>query len=146
MLRAVRQRELDEASRWADRLVHLDESEGPLGFFERVTFIQSLGVLGQERRARGADRAPLPNSRDRVAGPRVEGLVDLRPDRTGADGIRLTTRLSSFVAEALRAGEPEGWIRSFVDIGPRLSPLLRSAVSQGILSRLRGQVARRRRG
>jgi DNA-binding CsgD family transcriptional regulator len=37
-----------------------------------------------------------------------------------------------FLTEGLRAGEPEGWIRSFVDIGPRLSPLLRGAVSQGI--------------
>jgi LuxR family maltose regulon positive regulatory protein len=37
-----------------------------------------------------------------------------------------------FLTEALQAGEPEGWIRSFVDMGPQLVPLLRKAVSREV--------------
>jgi LuxR family maltose regulon positive regulatory protein len=39
-----------------------------------------------------------------------------------------------YLAEALATARPEGWIRSFVDEGPRLVSLLRKAVSRGISS------------
>ncbi len=38
----------------------------------------------------------------------------------------------TFLAEALVTAQPEGWIRTFVDVGIWLVPLLRKAVSQGI--------------
>jgi LuxR family transcriptional regulator, maltose regulon positive regulatory protein len=37
-----------------------------------------------------------------------------------------------FLAEALTAGETEGWIRTFVDEGPALAQLLRKAVTRGM--------------
>jgi LuxR family maltose regulon positive regulatory protein len=37
-----------------------------------------------------------------------------------------------FLADALKMAEPEGYIRTFVDEGRLLAPLLKAAVSQGI--------------
>ena len=37
-----------------------------------------------------------------------------------------------FLAEALKLGEPEGYIRTFVDEGKLIKPLLKKAISQGI--------------
>jgi len=39
---------------------------------------------------------------------------------------------TAFLAEALTLGQPEGFIRTFVDEGKLLAPLLREALSQGI--------------
>jgi LuxR family maltose regulon positive regulatory protein len=67
-------------------------------------------------------------------------------DQMAADGcyplvkIRLTQALAApnvdtalpFLAEALKLGEPEGYVRTFADEGKLIKPLLEKAISQGI--------------
>jgi ATP/maltotriose-dependent transcriptional regulator MalT len=127
---ALRQGDLDEASRWGDRLTRLDD-ENPIGFLQRLPLIRLLGVLGRRKElARQIERLYL-----------VAGVEPLAPEWKGwLITIRAAQALAAsepeealgFLAEALSAGEPEGWIRSFVDLGPRLAPLLRKAVAQEI--------------
>ena len=45
-----------------------------------------------------------------------------------------------FLADALRMAEPEGYIRTFVDEGKLLAPLLRKAVAQGIMPEYTGKL------
>jgi LuxR family maltose regulon positive regulatory protein len=45
-----------------------------------------------------------------------------------------------FLADALTKGQPEGFIRTFVDEGRLLAPLLRNAVSQGITPEYTGKL------
>ena len=127
---ALRQGDLDEASRWGDRLMRLD-GEMPLGFLERLVLIRVLGVLGKreevseqiERLYRNAGLEPLASEwKGWLIWVRAaQALAEPNPEEA-----------LGFLAEALRAGEPEGWTRLFVDMGPRLAPLLRKAVSKGI--------------
>jgi LuxR family transcriptional regulator, maltose regulon positive regulatory protein len=46
----------------------------------------------------------------------------------------------AFLAEALKMGQPEGFIRTFVDEGKLLAPLLRQALAQGILPEYAGML------
>jgi len=46
----------------------------------------------------------------------------------------------TFLAEALKMGQPEGFIRTFVDEGRLLAPLLRKALSQGITPEYTGKL------
>ena len=46
----------------------------------------------------------------------------------------------AFLAEALTLGQPEGFIRTFVDEGRLLAPLLRKALSQGITPEYTGKL------
>ncbi len=127
---AMGQGDLDEASRWGDRLMHLD-CESPLGVLPRLPLIRLLGILGR--------REELSRQVEHLYG--IAGMELLAPEWKGwLIQVRAAQALAAsdqeealgFLAEALRAGEPEGWIRSFVDLGPRLAPLLRKAVSQEI--------------
>ncbi len=64
--------------------------------------------------------------------------------RSGAHGLAITIRVcqalsasgaaeaQSFLSEALEAGEKRGYIRTFVDEGHLLAPMLRKAISQGL--------------
>jgi LuxR family transcriptional regulator, maltose regulon positive regulatory protein len=126
----LRRGDLDETSRWGDRLMRLD-GEMPLGFVDRVNLIRVLGILGRKEE--------LSQQIERMYG--VAGIEPLAPEWKGwLIWVRTAQALAApdsdeapgFLAQALRVGEPEGWTRSFVDMGPRLAPLLRRAVSQGI--------------
>jgi LuxR family transcriptional regulator, maltose regulon positive regulatory protein len=130
MALALRRDDLDEASRWGDRLVRL-ESEGPITYPVRLPFMRLLGVRGK--------KDELSQQTERLY--RSAGVELLAPEwKAWLITVRLAQALAEpeqvealgFVAEALRAGEPEGWIRSFVDWGPRLAPVLRKAVAHGI--------------
>jgi ATP/maltotriose-dependent transcriptional regulator MalT len=127
---ALRQGDFDEASRWGDRLMRLD-GENPIGYLERLPLIRLLGILGR--------REEVAQQIERLY--RTAGMEPLAPEWKGwLITVRAAQALAAseqeealaFLAEALRAGEPEGWIRSFVDLGPRLAPLLRKAVSKEI--------------
>ena len=127
---ALRQGDLDEASRWVDRLMRLD-GESPIGHLERLPLIRLLGILGR--------REEVAQQTDRLY--QTAGIEPLAPEWKGwLITVRAAQALVAsdqeealgFLAEALRAGEPEGWIRSLVDMGPRLAPLLRKAVSQEV--------------
>ena len=126
----LRHGNLDEASRWGERLMRLD-GESPLGFLERLALIRLHGILGRKEE--------LSQQTDRLYG--IAGIDPLAPEWKGwLICVRAAQALAAadqeealgLLAEAIRAGEPEGWIRSFVDLGPRLAPLLRRAVSKGI--------------
>ena len=57
------------------------------------------------------------------------------PSRSGVYQALATAKADEaieFLGDALRMGEPEGFIRTFVDEGKLLKPLLRKAVAQGI--------------
>jgi LuxR family maltose regulon positive regulatory protein len=43
-----------------------------------------------------------------------------------------TDKSMAYLAEALASGKPEGFIRSFVDFGMEMAPLLREAIARGI--------------
>jgi LuxR family transcriptional regulator, maltose regulon positive regulatory protein len=130
MALALRRDDLDEASRWGDRLLRL-EGEGPIMYVDRLPLMRLLALRGR--------RDELSEQVERLY--RDAGIELLAPEwKAWLITVRLAQALAepeqeealALLAEALRAGEPEGWIRSFVDPGPRLVPLLRRAVSQEI--------------
>lgn len=129
MILSLRQRDLGEASLWTDRLTRL-ESEGPIAYWERLALIRSLGILGKRDEMRQQIEHLY----------RFAGFEPFSPEwKDWLVSVRITQALAAseqaealgFLVQALRAGEP-GWVRSFVDQGSRLAPLLRRAVSQGI--------------
>ncbi len=107
------------------------EDEGSITYVDRLPLIRLLALRGK--------RDELSEQIERLY--RGAGLERLAPEwKSWLITVRVAQALAAseqeealpFLAEALRAGEPEGWIRSFVDWGPRLVPLLRRAVYQEI--------------
>jgi LuxR family maltose regulon positive regulatory protein len=78
-----------------------------------------------------------------AAAAQLRGLYE-RAVQAGAQGFVIVIRVSqalaavdpaqglTYLAEALTLGQPEGYIRTFVDEGRLLAPLLRKAIAQGI--------------
>jgi LuxR family transcriptional regulator, maltose regulon positive regulatory protein len=120
--------DLDEASRWGDRLMR---DEGPVGFWDRLLLIRFLAVWGDSQAVSEQVESFYESAQVELLSPEWRGWLIV---------IRIWQAVSAsepdealgFLAEALAAAEPEGWIRSFVDEGPRLAPLLRKAISRGI--------------
>ena len=80
-----------------------------------------------------------------AAGQKLLGLYD-KAVQADAQGYVIRVRVYqslaaetpdealTFLSEALRLGQPEGFIRTFVDEGRLLKPLLRIALAQGVTS------------
>jgi LuxR family transcriptional regulator, maltose regulon positive regulatory protein len=129
---AICRGDLDEASRCEDLVLRVPTGVNPVDHMERFwPLIALLGILGRrEELSRQIERLRETTGIDPPA-PEFEGWsIQIRTAQalTASD----PEEALGFLVEALRAGEPEGWIRSFVDLGPRLSPLLRRAASRGI--------------
>jgi LuxR family transcriptional regulator, maltose regulon positive regulatory protein len=127
---ALRRDDLDEASRWGERLIRL-EDEGSLTYVDRLPLIRLLALRGKtEQLSEHIERLYRGAGLQRLAPEWKSWLITVRVAQALAASEQ--EEALAFLADALRAGEPEGWIRSFVDWGPRLVPLLRRAVYQEI--------------
>jgi LuxR family transcriptional regulator, maltose regulon positive regulatory protein len=128
LLLALNRGDLEEASQWGDRLMSFD---GPVGFWNRLLLIRLLGAQGRHELVAEHVRRFYASAEVEPFSPEWRGwLIVIRIGQAlcapePEEGVH-------FLAEALAAAEPEGWIRSFVDEGPRLAPLLRQARSRGI--------------
>ena len=119
---AVARGDDESASRWLDKVVDYEDLFGELPIATVRLLIQRRGRVLQERLKSGYER----HRKEGVKGGVVLTCVALafsssRPDEA-----------LSFLSEALAAGKPDGQIRSFVDWGVELAPLLRKAISRGI--------------
>ena len=119
---AVARGDDESASRWLDKVVDYEDLFGELPIASVRLLIQRRGRVLQERLKSGYEK----QRKEGVKGGLVLACVALafassRPDEA-----------LSFLSEALAAGKPDGQIRSFVDWGMELAPLLRKAISRGI--------------
>jgi LuxR family transcriptional regulator, maltose regulon positive regulatory protein len=127
-LLSLRLGDVDEAACWGERLRHV---EGPVGFWDRLLLIRLLAVQGQEEAVSEQIRHFYESVEVEPFSPEWQGWsIVLRISQ--ALCTREPEDALGYLADALAAAEPEGWIRSFVDEGSRLVPLLRAAVSRGI--------------
>lgn len=118
--------DLEAAARWAADLVD-DAGCHPFYRFQCLTRARLLLARGQRRAAgeglgRCFAQAEAASWGYGVIAVRVlQALAAETPER-GLD----------FLADALRRGQPEGYINTFVDAGEALRPLLRAAAGRGI--------------
>ena len=127
LLLALTRRDMNEASRWGDRLAHFEDL---VPFYNRPLLMHLLIAQGKNELVPEQIRAfhqgvPAewlsPETGWSITARVCQALSASEPD----EAVRL-------FGEALVAAEPEGWIRTFVDPGASLVPLLRKAVSRGI--------------
>jgi LuxR family transcriptional regulator, maltose regulon positive regulatory protein len=122
---ALLQENLPEALKWGKRLSEFDESA--LGIWNQYIPVRLLIARGE-------------NS---IAAQRLRELY-VKAIQAGAQGYVIRVRVYqalaadtsdealAFLSDALTLGEPEGFIRTFVDEGRLLKPLLRKALADGI--------------
>ncbi len=122
---AFAQGDLETALAWGDRL-----SEYPVD----VVPLSHRHILGRLLLAKGEKTAAAQQLRhhyEDVTKHGAQGLAIIT--RTyQALAAETPTEALTFLSEALKLGEPEGFIRTFADEGALLKPLLRRALSQGI--------------
>jgi len=131
-LLAIRQNDLTTASHWGNRL---SEFADALQFQFRHFLARLLIARGEKATAM-----------EQLHGLYQEAL------QAGAHGLVIEIRVYqalaaatpaealTFLAEALTMGQPEGFIRTFVDEGRLLAPLLRKALSQRITPEYTGKL------
>jgi len=125
---ALAQGDLDEASRWGEQLAR-HRNEVP--FWYRLLLIRLLAMEGDNERMSDEIRSFYESTHVELLSPEWRGwLIAIRV----AQALSASTpdEALGFLAGALAVGESEGWIRTFVDDGAALAPLLRKAVSRGI--------------
>ncbi len=127
LLVALTRRDMTEASRWGERLAHFDELI-PSHFRPMLMYLLiaqgKIDLVPEQMRAfhQGVDEEWLtPETGWSITARICQALSTSDRD----EAVRL-------LGEGLVAAEPEGWIRTFVDVGAPLVPLLRRAASQGI--------------
>ena len=127
LLLALTRRDMNEASRWGDRLRRFGDL---VPFYFRPLLMHLLiaqgrsGLVPEQIRAfhEGVPAEWLsPETGWSITARVCQALSASEPD----EAVRL-------LGEALVAAEPEGWTRTFVDPGASLAPLLRKAASRGI--------------
>ncbi len=122
---AIRAGDLDRAAQWSARL-----AEYANVFPFEFAHIPARFLIAQGRKAEAAANLRAVHQNALNAG--AHGL---------AIGIRVCQALAAdteedalgFLSEALVKAEPEGYVRTFVDEGKLLAPLLRKAESRGIV-------------
>lgn len=131
---AIRLGDIETASRWGRRLSDYADC-----FPFEFAHVPARLLIAQAKEAEAA--AQLRTIHENAIKAGAQGL---------AIGIRVCQALSSgtedeavtFLADALKNGEPEGYVRTFVDEGRLLAPLLRKAISQGITPDYAGKLLR----
>jgi LuxR family maltose regulon positive regulatory protein len=130
---------LSAASRWAASWEGMVPADEKLAFWREHEFFALVRVLltqGRQQGGRSLDRALLwlswllEEAEKAGAWKRVLLALVLRAmalHAQGKDGEALAG-----LARALALGEPEGYVRTFIDEGPQMGQLLRRAVLQGI--------------
>ena len=122
---AIRLNDVDTAIDWGNRLAQYSDD---------ITDVWFQHVPARLMIARGENAA---------AAARLQALYE-KAAQAGAQSIVIVTRVCqalaatepdealAFLADALRLGQPEGFMRTFVDEGRLLAPLLRRAHEQGV--------------
>jgi len=123
---AIRTNDLGAAAEWGKRLS--EYSDDLAMEFQQVPPRLRLSIaLGQTAEA----AQQLAALHEKVTKAGAHGLgITVRVYQALAAGS--TSEALSFLSEALRAGEAEGYIRTFADEGKLLAPLLRQALSRGV--------------
>ena len=122
---AIRQSDTAQAQEWGDRLP-VQPDDIPDVWLQHVP-ARLLIARGEHERA--AEQLKGLYERANTAG--AEGIVILiRVCQTMAAGT--PSEALAFLSDALKLGEPEGFIRTFVDEGRLVAPVLREAVAAGI--------------
>ena len=124
VLLAIRQGDQDATAHWRNQLSEYADS---LPFWLSHVPYRALIACGE--RATAAEQ--LQTFCRRNANADVWGIL-LKIRVCQALAAATPAEALSFLAEALTIGQPEGYIRSFVDESRPLTPLLRKALSQGI--------------
>jgi LuxR family maltose regulon positive regulatory protein len=120
---------LPRATQWADELTA--GTRGTLDMKETL-------ALAQVHLAVGRPVAALNTVRDLLGVARAQGLVSwlirglaVKALANHARGHK--TQALNALAEAVTLAEPEGYARSFIDLGPAMVPLLQEVAAQGIV-------------
>jgi LuxR family transcriptional regulator, maltose regulon positive regulatory protein len=124
---ALLQENLPEALKWGKRLSEFDESA--LGIWNQYIPIRLLIARGEK--AEAAQR--LLSLYEKAVQADALGYV-IRVRVYQALAASTSDEALAFLSEALTLGEPEGFIRTFVDEGKLLTPLLRKVLAQGTAS------------
>ena len=122
---AIQQDDLAAALYWGNRLS--EYADGTLGVW--MQHVPARLLIARGRKTEAAEQ--LQSLSEKAFQAHAEGY---------AIKIRVYLALAAaspaealtFLSEALTLGQPEGFIRTFVDEGKLLAPLLREALSQGI--------------
>jgi ATP/maltotriose-dependent transcriptional regulator MalT len=122
---AIQKGDSDSALNWGDRL-----SELPL---EALFWLQHAPARLLIARGKNSDAsAQLAHLYERAAKADALGYA-IRIRVYQALAASSTGEALAFLSDALRMGEPEGFVRTFVDEGKLLAPLLRKARTEGIM-------------
>ena len=131
---ALTQGDLEGAQSWAEQM-SLDVDAHPFYRFLGLTGERLL--IAQTRKAEAAHRlAAKFEVADRAGW--TYGAIAVRVLQSLAAGNKETG--VEFLAEALKRAQPEGFIRTFADVGESLVPLLQEAARQGIQPEYIGQI------
>jgi LuxR family maltose regulon positive regulatory protein len=123
-LLALRQNDLAQALSWKD---HLTEHKQALGFPARHCFARLLIAQGDTAGA----MEWLESCYQNTVQVDAQGMM-LQIRVYQALAAEAPAEGLAFLSEALTLGQPEGYIRTFVDEGKLLAPLLRKALAQGV--------------
>jgi LuxR family maltose regulon positive regulatory protein len=133
---ALAQADLATAIHWAEQ-VTADADASP--FYPLLGLTPARLLLAQKEKAAATGQLAAWYERAVRAGWQF-GVVEVRVLQVLA--APTPTAALAYLADALALGEPEGFIRSFVDAGGSLVPLLRQAATQGIARQYVGQLLR----
>jgi len=126
----VAQGEVAEALRWArDRQVGVDDDLTYLREFEHVTLARALLPRSAPDATRLLDRLLTAAEQGHRTGSVIEILVvQSLAHQSTSDGPAALAALE----RALTLSEPEGYVRTFLDEGPPMAALLRTAAQRGV--------------
>jgi LuxR family maltose regulon positive regulatory protein len=123
---ALAQGDLGTARRWAGRMSDDADSSS---FHPRLNLTRARLLMAQDRKS--AAKQWLESCYE-TAGQRGIGWCMVRTRILQALAAPTPDAALPFLAEALALAEPEGFVRTFVDEGESLMPLLRHAATQGV--------------
>ncbi len=124
---AIRQGDLAAAVKWGGCLAEYDELNDIMDI--RFHCVPSRLLIAQGEKAAAMKQLQEFYQKANQAG--AQGvMIKIRVYQTLAAAT--PEEALDFLSEALKMGAPEGFIRTFVDEGGLLAPLLRKALSQGI--------------
>jgi putative nucleotidyltransferase with HDIG domain len=128
---ALRQGNLATALSWSDRLSEFDNL-----LYGKRHLAARLRIAGGEKAVAAKQLQEL---YENAARSRADGLIiQIRVYQTLAADQPETAL--AFLTEALKLGESEGYIRTFVDEGRLLAPLLHQALTRGITPEYTGRL------
>jgi LuxR family transcriptional regulator, maltose regulon positive regulatory protein len=130
---AIQQDDMDAALDWGHRLSEYPDNI--LGIWYQHVPPRLLIARGEKTTA----AAQLQVLYKRVAPADAQGFI-IKIRVYQALAAATPDEALTFLAEALKMGQPEGFIRTFVDEGRLLAPLLHRALAQGILPEYTGQL------